>query len=322
MQKKLDYSCTSHSSEVDVAVVIVSWNTRDLLIDCLVSLEREFARLPQIKSEVWVVDNGSTDGTLAVLREHFAWVKRIENDTNVGFAAANNQAIARSQSRYALLLNPDTVVHPRAVEALLSYMDAHPRAGAAGSHLLNPDGSAQASCFPAPTLVRELWRLLHMDRVRALGCYDTSSWPRSEPRSVDVVQGTSMMLRRTALQEVGALDEAFFIYSEEVDLCLRLRRASWSVVWVPQSQVVHYGGQSTRQVASKMFLNLYRYKVLYFRKNHGRRAAWLYKCLLLLASLLRLLGTPLGWMQRAEQRQHYRSITGNYWRLVRTLPSL
>jgi GT2 family glycosyltransferase len=249
-------------------------------------------------------------------------VRLIENSKNVGFAQANNQAIQQSAGCYVLLLNPDTEVQPGALETLVRFMDAHPQAGAAGARLLNPSGTLQPSCHPAPTLSRELWRLFHLDALWPYACYPMAGWDLNTPREVDMVPGACLILSRDALDQVGLLDEDYFIYSEEVDLCYRLRRAGWRLYWLPQAVVIHYGGQSTRQMAAAMFLRLYQGKVLYFRKHHGRLAAQLYKLILLIAALARLLLSPLVWLVRPPQRHQHLALASHYRRLVRALPGM
>ncbi len=306
-----------------LSIIIVSWNTRDLLARCLEAVERSNVRtFERLNVETFVVDNASTDGSAAMVRERFPWVRLIENAENVGFARANNQAIRQSTGRYVLLLNPDTEVQSGALEALLRFMEAQPQAAAAGARLLNPDGTLQPSCHPFPTLGRELWRLFHLDALRPYALYDMARWDLAGPREVDSVQGACMILRREALVQVGLLDEGYFIYTEEVDLCRRLRGAGWRIYWAPQAAVVHYGGQSTRQMPGEMFLRLYESKVRYFRKHHGRLAAGCYKLILLVAALARLLLSSLVWLERPPQRRQHLALAGHYRRLVRALPGM
>ena len=219
-----------------LSIVIVSWNTREVLAACLASLESELERLAPDSVETFVVDNASSDGSPEHIRRRFAWVKLVENDENVGFATANNRAIVESSGEFVLLLNPDTKVMDGAISSLIEFMSSTPDAGAAGSHLLNPDGTLQISSWPAPTLSRELWRLLHLDSVRSYAEYPASTWTVDAPKLVDSVQGASMILRRKALEDVGLLDAQYFMYTEEIDLCLRIRNAGWRVYWVPQSR--------------------------------------------------------------------------------------
>lgn len=313
-----------------ISIVIVSWNTRDLLASCLASVISELGGADEprdlskqtVGPEVIVVDNGSSDGSALMVRDRFPTVRLIENAHNPGFAAANNQAIRLSNGRYVLLLNPDTEVRPGAIEKLIRFMDENPLAGAAGPRLLNPDGTLQRSCYPAPGLAREIWRLFHLDRLRPYGEYDVRGWDQSRSRGVDVVQGACLIVRRAALEQVGLLDEQFFIYSEEVDLCERLRRSGWTIHWAPQADVVHYGGQSTNQVAAVMFLQLYRAKVQYFRKHHGKSAARAYKLILALAAAARLFLSPLARLAPPPKRDRLIALVDHYRQLLQALAEL
>jgi len=309
----------------DVSIIVVSWNTVDLLRACLRSVFKEPAAprpVDGLAAQVIVVDNASHDGSADMVRAEFPQVELVANQDNIGFARANNQAMPLVRGRQVLLLNPDTTIYPNAVRTLVDFMDRNPKAGAVGSRLLNPDGSLQVYCYRAPTLFRELWRLLHLDRLRPLGIYDMRGWDTTRPREVDVVQGASMMLRKSVLDTMPLFDEDYFIYSEEVDLCRRLRGRGLGVFWVPDSRVVHYGGESTRQVAAAMFLRLYQGKILYFRKHSGPNEARLYKLILFIASALRLALSPIALLRRSPTSNAQRTLAGHYWRLIRALPSL
>jgi GT2 family glycosyltransferase len=301
------------------SVIIVSWNTRERLKTCLAHL---FRASGDLACEVFVVDNASSDGSAAMVREHYPWVRLIENQDNVGFARGCNQAMRLSNAEYVLLLNPDTEVSSGSIAELLRFMDADPRLGAVGPRLLNTDGTLQAWCFPAPTLGREVWRMFHLDAIRCVGIYDMERWDWSAPRQVDTVPGTCFLVRRNALAQVGLLDEDYFIYSEEVDLCQRLRRGGWSIYWDPRAVVLHHGGESTRQVARAMFVRLYQGKILYFRKHHGPMAAATYKLILGAAAAARLLATPAIWLEPPVARSRHKLLLGHYGQLLRALPGL
>jgi GT2 family glycosyltransferase len=233
--------------------------------------------------EVLVVDNASTDGSAAMVRERFPQVSLIENETNVGFAPANNQAIRLSTGRYVLLLNSDTEVHPGALRTLTQFMDLHLEAGGCGPRLLNGDGSLQASCHPMLTPGREFWRLLFLDRLWPRATYLQAKWDVEIPRRVEVIKGACLLLRREALEQVGPLDEQYFMYTEEVDLCYRLAQAGWGLWWVPQAVVTHHGEASSKQAAEAMYLQLYRSKVQFYRKTGGEDQAAQFKRLVRLA---------------------------------------
>jgi GT2 family glycosyltransferase len=312
-----------------LSVCIVSWNTRERLRACLSSLLEQLrsAGLSPMSgaargSQVVVVDNASADGSEAMVRECFPWVRLIANRDNVGFARGCNQAIATTTGEYVLLLNPDAEVQPEAIDELVRFMDGTPAVGAAGARLLNSDGSLQEWCFPEPTLARELWRMFHLDRVRQYALYDMRHWSNTTPREVDTVPGACFLVRRSAVADVGLLDERYFIYSEEVDLCRRLRQRGWKIFWVPRAVVVHHAGQSTRQVAPAMFVRLYQGKILYFRKHHGRLAASLYKLILGMAASARLLASPAIWFEPPPARLQHWTLVGHYRRLLRELPRL
>jgi GT2 family glycosyltransferase len=304
---------------MDLSVVIVTWNTRELLAQCLESI---YSSEPEQDFEVFVVDNASSDGSSEMVRAQFPLVHLIVNDRNVGFARANNQAIRSCAGRYVLLLNSDTIVKSGAFDALIEFMDAHMRAGASGARLLNTDGSLQYSCSPAPSLAGEFKRLFHLPGVRPDGYYPMHKWDQRRTRQVDVILGACLILRHQTLDQVGLLDEDYFMYSEEVDLCHRIMAAGWELYWVPQAQVIHLGGQSTGQASEAMFLRLYQAKLIYFRKQHGRWQALLYKLIIMMAALFRLILTPLAWLQKPPKRQAILSLAGNYQRLLMHLPGM
>jgi GT2 family glycosyltransferase len=297
------------------SIVIVNWNTKALLGECLASIANH---PPSGVYEVIVVDNASTDGSAEMVRTSFRDVTLLVNEENAGFAAANNIGIEQSCGDYVLLLNSDTVVRDRALEALLSFMEITPEAGAAGARLINGDGSLQPSCSALPTLLRESMHLFHLDfRQRRM----MQRWDVAQARQVEVLLGACMLLRRTALEQIGLMDEGYFMYSEEVDYCRRLRDAGWKLYWVPQAEVVHFGGQSTRQVATEMFLRLYAAKLRYFRKHEGQRAGRMYKLILFAAVLFRLLLLPLALLAPTPKRREQIALAGRYWRLARVLPA-
>ncbi len=301
---------------MDLSIVIVSWNTCDLLLSCLTSV---YNYSPACRFEIWVVDNASSDGSTEMIRRRFPQVQLIENQENFGFARGNNQAILRSAGKYILLLNPDTEVKSGALEALLKFMEENPHAGAAGARLVNPDGTLQNSCYRAPTLTREIFRLFHLESLIPNSSYLMAEWMNTTHREVDIAQGACLILRRQALDQIGLLDEEYFIYSEEVDLCYRLRKAGWKIYWVPQAEVIHYGDQSTRQVPTEMFLRLYESKILYFRKHHGWMAVKKYKLILLAATLTRLMISPLVWLEQPTQRRKHLMLANRYWQLMKAL---
>ena len=164
--------------------------------------------------------------------------------------------------------------------------------------------------------------MFHLDGLHPYALYNMHQWRLAQPQAVDVLQGASLAVRRETLDQVGLLDENYFIFTEEVDLCYRIQRAGWQLYWLPQSEVIHYGGQSTRQVAARMFLHLYQSKLQYFRKHHGPAVARLYKLILLAASLTRLSLASLSWLEPPARRNRHLTLAGNYMQLLKALPGL
>lgn len=226
---------------IDLSVIVVNYNTAPLLKACLSALRQHPLR--QGSMEVWVVDNGSQDDSVVMVREQFLEVHLLANEVNRGFAAANNRAIRPSQGRYVLLLNPDTEVYPGALDEMLRFMDERPRAGAVGAQLLNPDGSVQTSCRAFPTLwaifLRGSGLKRFFPRSRALRRYLMEEWDHCETREVDWLLGACLWMRRQALDEVGLLDGGFFLYYEDIDWCYRAKQGGWQVYYLPSARVLH-----------------------------------------------------------------------------------
>jgi len=300
---------------LDISIVIVNWNTRELLAKCLESI---YAYPPPGAFEIIIVDNASTDGSAQMVRERFPRERLIQNTKNVGFARANNQGIRESSGRYALLLNPDTEVLPGALQTLMTFIEEHPRVGAVGPMVLNPDMTFQTSCDPLPTLRREFWRLMLLDRFWTRSVYREETWDPTVAHPVEVIQGNCLLIRREALTDVGWLDESFFMYTEEVDFCYRLLKGGWSLYWVPMARIIHYGGQSTRQVAKEMFLELQRSKVLFFRKTRGKWGGVVYKLILFVTALTRLPSGVVGSQRSGQAADRSRLYLDLLW----ALPSL
>jgi GT2 family glycosyltransferase len=245
-----------------LSVVIASWNTAALLEDCLASL---FLSPPPDQMEAIVVDNASSDDSAARVRRNWPAVRLIQNAQNLGFARANNQGITASRGRYILLLNSDTVAPPGALAGLVDFMDEHPEAGAVGPRLLRPDGRPQPFAFGGdPTPLYLLRRGLNLLLLRR----PLHDWNTDRTQAVDWVSGACLLLRREALEQSGPLDEAIFMYYEDNDLCLRLRRRGWKVYYHPGVSITHFGGQSLAQnpAARKAYYASLEY---FYRKHYG-----------------------------------------------------
>lgn len=280
------------TSRPDLSVVVVSWNTRALTTACLASLP---AAAGPLTWDAWVVDNASSDDSVAAIRAAHPAVHVIANPTNVGFAAANNQGISACAGRYVLLLNSDTVAAPGSLAALVAFADAHPRAGVVGPRLENPDGSFQTGPTPFPSLWTELLSVTGIGRRLSYRGYPSRREAVSlKAQRTDYVVGACMLARRQAIDQVGGLDEGYFMYSEEPDWCWRMRLAGWETWFTPEAVVTHFGGQSTRQVREAMLVALYRSKVRFFRRHRGAaRAACLTGIFVAVSGLRRLVRTAL-----------------------------
>jgi len=269
-------------SQIDLSIVIVSYNVRELLGSCLGSVvsgqqgtnDVSVTGHRPLSTETWVVDNASRDDSVAMVRERFSSVHLIENESNRGFASANNQAFPLTTGRYVLMLNPDTTIRPGALETLVRFMDDHPRTGACGGKLLYGDGSLQHSVFRFPTLSQIFldffplnWRLTNS---QFNGRYPREWYARGEPFPVDHPLGADLLVRRQAAEQVGWLDDQFFIYCEEIDWCIRIKRAGWQIWCVPQAEIVHHEAQSTRQFRDAMFVELWRARKRLFEKHYSR----------------------------------------------------
>ncbi|MCR5579538.1 MAG: glycosyltransferase family 2 protein [Prevotella sp.] len=244
-----------------LSVVIVSYNVCQLLEDCLRSVEKDLAG---IDSEIYVVDNASSDHTVERLQPLFPAVHFVANTENVGFARANNQAIRLSQAEYVLLLNPDTVVHEGTLRGTLDFLDSHPEAGGAGVRMLTREGDpAPESRRAVPTPWVAFLKMLGFTRR-----YYMSHLPWDQPGQIEVISGAYCMLRRKALDAVGLLDEDFFMYGEDIDLSFRLLKGGWQNWYLPLD-IVHYKGESTQKSSYRYVHVFYQAMLIFFRKHYG-----------------------------------------------------
>jgi GT2 family glycosyltransferase len=284
----------------EISVLLVSFNTRALLRECISSIEREAADLAH---ETIVVDNASRDGSADMIATEFPDVRLIRSRVNLGFAAASNRAFRQARGRYIVLLNPDAFLRPLALQRAVAHMDATPRAAVGGGRLLGPDESWRASARMFPSPLNDLLMLsglaARFPRSRFLGRADRTWADPAQPTPADWVPGVFNIIRREALEHVGFFDDRFFLYYEEVDLCRRFKAAGYEVWYWPDIVIVHVGGASAKTIselelsagASQLTLWRMRSALLFYRKHHGVAGAWA-------AMLLEL------WWNRVQLQRH------------------
>lgn len=269
------------SGTFDASVVIVSFNTRDMLRDCISTLRREAGG---VSYETIVVDNASRDGSPDMIASEFPDVRLIRSETNLGFAAANNRAFEVARGRYVVLLNSDAFLRPDALRRSVEHMDANPRTGLGGGRLVGRDGSPQPSARTFPSPLNNLLTLSGLEAKlagsRLLRANRSGAIP-PVAEQVDWIPGAFNIIRRSALDKVGFFDERFFFYCEEVDLCRRIKAANYEIWYWPDVEVVHLGGESaktydTLNLSASREIELWRMRagLLYFRKHHGAYGAW------------------------------------------------
>jgi GT2 family glycosyltransferase len=247
-----------------VSVLIASYNTRDLLLEAIASVASE----PDVNNEVIVVDNASADHSAEAVAERFPEVRLVRQPTNLGFAAAINRAARLASGEHLLLLNPDASLCPGALASLVGVLERQPRAAAVGPSLIYPDGRPQAAAFRFPSLAQLVLDLFPIDRLadsRLNGRLSTTS----EPMPIDHPLGACVLIRRAAWDDVGPLDEGYFMYVEEVDWCRRAHLRGWQIWHDPRAWAVHHGGSATRQRADAMFVELWRSRLRYYQRFHS-----------------------------------------------------
>ena len=275
----------------DLSICIVSFQTRDLLKDCLVSIHEN---PPGGTYEVVIVDNGSTDGTVQMVRDEFPEICLIQNSENRGYTAPMNQALRQGRGRYLLQLNPDTLILPKALQNLVEFLDAHPEVGICGPKVLNRDGSLQKPCrrgesrpWAVFTYFTGLWKLF--PRSKLFGGYLMNYMDEDQAHEVAGVSGSCMLIRRQVIEEVGFLDERFFAYQEDADFCFQASRAGWKIFYVPSSRIIHYGGYGGSRVQPyRSIYEWHRSYYLHYRKNLARDYFFLFNGFYYLAMGLKL----------------------------------
>lgn len=253
---------------VDLSISIVNYNTRDFVLGLIRSILENTRR---ISTEIFVVDNNSTDGSVEAIKREYPQVKVIANQKNLGFAAATNQVIKASRGRYVVLFTTDTIVLPKSMDTLVEFMDRNRQAGAVGPKILNPDGTVQTSGKTFPTPLVALLVTTGLSRLfpksRALQNYYLPLEEYDRFREVDQLSGACLLVRRETIEHVGLLDENFFIYCEDVDWCRRMRQRGWKLYYLPQAQIIHYKGESSKK-SSHQAIRIYYQSLRHFHRKH------------------------------------------------------
>jgi hypothetical protein len=335
--------------QIDLSILIVSWNVRDLLAACLDSiaaapitiipatnspvgagLETRPSPLAasgegdqggEVNVEVIVVDSASADGSADMIRERFPWVMLIAKTDNIGFTRGNNDALEASQGRYLMLLNPDTAVHDDALNRLVAYLDANPEVGIVGPRVLNADGSTQSTRRRFPTLLTAIFESTWLQGLaprRVLNYYYVADQPDDGTFDVDWVQGCALVARRDVYAQIGPLDPGYVMYSEELDWCRRAKSAGWRVVYVGDARITHYGGKSSEQVQAHRHIYFQQSKIRYFRKFHGPAAAFALRVFLLLSYMVQIVQESVKALI-GHKRPMRRARIATYLQVIRAL---
>ena len=307
----------AHNPPYDASIIIVSFNTRVILRECLESVLRESAGL---RVEIFIVDNHSSDGSAEMVESEFPQVRLIRSEVNLGFGSANNVALEQAQGKYFVLLNSDAFFEPNALRLAIEHMDATPGCGLGGGLLVGRDGAWQPSARTFHSIAGDLIVMTGLagkfPKSKVFGAFDRTWADKSEAASVDWVPGAFSIIRPEAIRKVGSFDPAFFLYYEEVDLCKRIKGAGYSIWYWPDIVIVHIGGESSRQLKSLEFSSqaaqvvLWRMRstLLYYRKHHGWQA-WLAKWVETTMARITVMRNRLsGDPQRRERGKRYETL--------------
>lgn len=283
------------------SAVIVTWNAWRYLSECLHSLQRQLHDL-----QVIVVDNASSDGTGDRLSREFPNVTFIQNSSNLGFAKANNLGIAATTGEYIFLINADVNVPQGCLAEMAHYMELHPDIGMLGPKMLGVDGRVRRSCMRFPTLWNSFCYAVALDQLfpacKPFDSFLMRAFQHDATADVDVLNGWFWVIRRQALDQVGPLDERFFIYGEDIDWCTRFHRAGWRVVFYPGAEAVHYGGASSANSPLRFYIELYRANLQYWKKYHGSFSSLIYCAITLVEQAVRLAAYAFIYLIRKSAR--------------------
>jgi len=284
-----------------LSIVIVNYNAGELLEYCINSIYKETI---SISFKVFVVDNNSHDSSVSIIKQRFPWVRLIENRQNLGFAKANNQAIRKCTSNYILLLNPDTLILDNAIEKMVRFMDEHPEVGISGCKIMNEDGTLQRACrrsIPTPSVA--FFRLTGLSKLfphsKTMAKYNLTYLDPNKTHEVDAVSGAFLLIRRKVIDDIGLLDERYFMYGEDLDWCLRAKNAGWKVVYCPDAEIIHLKGQCGKRNTMKAGFEFYRSMYLFHKKHFADKCNCFVNLIVYAGILLKALTTlPIMFLSR------------------------
>jgi hypothetical protein len=288
-----------------ISAVIVTWNAKKYVEECLRSL-RDNTDVP---IETIVVDNASKDGTNELVKDEFPNIKLIQNEKNLGFAKANNIGISQSHGKYICLVNSDVNVFPGCLRKLIEFMEANPKVGLLGPQMLGPQHDIRRSSSRLPTIWNTFCRALALEKLfpgsRFFGAQLMSDFQHDRTMEVEVLNGWFWVVRREAMEQVGYLDERFFIYGEDIDWCHRFRDAGWRLVFYAEASSLHYGGASSSAAPTRFYIEMQRANLQYWKKHHGYGSCFCYCCAIFLHQFIRAIAYSLAYLSRANSCANY-----------------
>jgi len=256
---------------IDVSIIVVAWNVRELLHNCLKSVYEE---TKDIRFEVIYVDNDSEDGSVEMVEKKFQEIRIIENSRNEGFIKSNNQAIKIATGRYVLLLNSDTVVLDNAIGKIVKFADAHPEAAVVGCKVLNLDNTLQRTCFMYPSILNMFLAATYLYKIfpksKFFGRECMTWWDFDDVREVETVCGCFSLVRKEAIEQVGPMEEMYFVYGDDPDWCYRFKKKGWKIMFTPEAEIIHHGGQTTKQMPREFRLQLCGSQLIFVKLHRSR----------------------------------------------------
>jgi len=307
---------------VDVSITVVAWNVKDLLYNCLRSV---YDQTKGVDFEVIYVDNASKDGSVEMVRKEFAEVRILENEKNEGFIKASNQGIEIAKGRYILLLNSDTVILDNAIEKMVKFADSHPEAAAVGCKVLWPDKTLLRTCFMYPSCLNMLLSTTYLYKLfpksKFFGRERMTWWDFNDVREVEAICGCCCLVRREAIEQVGLMDEAYFVYGDDPDWCYRFKSNGWRILFTPEAKIIHVGDQTTKKMPKEFKLQLFGSQLIFMKLHRSKLAFQFARFLTALFCLLRVpYWLAMALLHRNQRKRSFEVartyLTGAWYSLV------